>query len=213
MRDSSGIRQTAPHTRGKPRQGKRTDTDVRQALELEATRYPDASAAAIHRAIARDPRYVGRVPEERTVRTLIRPIRRAQAEQAAQAAWDFWDDAMTPEDARIVLEYLTDAAGRGSDGEPVFAGVPPSREWARRYVRLMRAVPGLWPEVASMYVWASLARPVVLTEILTVTGLGNPKSRGEAAFALARAADAHRWASGDETAAPTRESSRPPGSE
>ena len=149
-RRALGRRQTA-------HRGGRTDADVRQALEAEAHRYPDAPATAIRNAVMNDPRYRGRVPEERAVRDIIRPIRTAQASDTAGAPWDFLDPAMSPEDARLVLEYI---GAEQRDGRHLH----PSRSWAERFVRIRRAIPELPPTLAALQTsWASTSAAAAVT--------------------------------------------------
>lgn len=117
----------------------RTDPDVLSAIEQEAVRRPDATAAGIARMIALDARFTGRVPGERTVRNLIRPIREAAATEAAGQPWDFMDPAMTPEDARLVMDYI------GEQDRPL----RPSARLAGRFVRIRRA----YPEMPPLFAW------------------------------------------------------------
>lgn len=82
-------------------------------------------------------------PSERTVRGIIRPWREAEAAAFSAEAWDFMDPGMSPEDARIVVDFY-------ATSDPAYPRLRPrlTPEDARRFVRLRRAFPELSLESA-----------------------------------------------------------------
>jgi hypothetical protein len=97
-------RQTTPERQ--TGRGRRTDQDVADAIRRALVLQPDTPAAVLHRHLMQRPDFVGRVPEERTIRHLVRQWREEHA-SASEEPWTLLED---PDgNARYVLPALREA--------------------------------------------------------------------------------------------------------
>jgi hypothetical protein len=113
--------------------GRRTDPDVRQAIEALAGQ--GWSTARMIALLDADSRYADRVPAVRTVQAIASPHRRSAR---PGTPWTFLD--ADPDDARLLLPMLAQLQRRGV---PWVTG-----DVAAWLVRIARAAPGVDPGAA-----------------------------------------------------------------
>jgi hypothetical protein len=112
------------------RRGSRTDPAiVKRIRELWLDGH---NAAQITRRLEDE---YGDPPQERTVRGIVSELRPPPAADDVEP-WDFMDPAMSPEDARLVMDLISEMPPQVRD-----TSWRPSLDQARRYVRIRRAYP------------------------------------------------------------------------
>lgn len=93
-----------------PNTGKRTDPDVRIAIETLATTLPRWTATEIGRALQREERFAGRVPQERVLQKIVKAARQADDATDQSGLWSLL--VADTDDATLVLPVLAEVTRR-----------------------------------------------------------------------------------------------------